>query len=282
MMPAIRLAQAIRRRYLPPDAASIRAARAIARWSLARVYPHGVPVRIGTAGTFRIMPELAVGSLDYGSWGSGKNSGFASWVDACRGTHAVLDIGAHIGLYTLPASRVLAPDGHCYAFEPAAANVAALERHIALNHCENITIVPMLVGAEDRDAVPFFEQSSVVGMNSVVATDQTARYPRTVRPQTTLDTYCTAHRIAPDVVKIDVEGGELGVLDGARAILASARPRVWLSVHPRHLACLGTSTDALAACIAELGYRVTAKDGNPADVRTTTEVILEPLRACSL
>lgn len=282
MMSAIHLAQAIRRRYLQPDAGPIRAARAVARWSLARVYPHGVPVRIGTAGTFRIMPELAVGSLDYGSWGNGKNAGFASWVDACRGARTVLDIGAHIGLYALPASRVLAPGGRCYAFEPAAANCAALERHVAMNHCENVTVIPFLVGAEDRDTVPFFEQTSVVGMNSVVATDQTARYPRTVRPQTTLDTYCAAHGLVPDIMKIDVEGGELGVLDGARAILASARPRIWLSVHPRHLVRLGTSTDALAASISDLGYRVTALDGTPADVQTMTEVILESLRAHSL
>lgn len=276
MMPMVHLAQTIRRRYLSPDAAPIRAARAVARWSLAYVYPHGVPVRIGASGTFRIIPEIAVGSLDYAAWGSGKNAGFASWVDACRGSRTVFDIGAHIGLYALPASRVLASGGRCYAFEPAAANAAALERHVALNGCANITVVPLLVGEEDRDSVPFFEQTSVVGMNSVVAMGQTERYPCTVRRQTTLDAFCAAHELAPDVMKVDVEGGELGVLNGARAMLASARPRIWLSVHPRHLAHLGASTDMLAQCVADLGYRVTDINGNPADVRTTTEVILEP------
>lgn len=276
-MPVIRLAQTIRRRYLAPDAAPVRAARAFTRWSLARTYPRGVPVRIGTSGTFRIVPELAVGSLDYAAWGSGKNAGFAAWVAACRDAHVVFDIGAHIGLYALPASRVLAPDGRCYAFEPAAANVSALERHVALNGCENITVVPSLVGGADCDAVPFHEQPSVVGMNSIVVTDHAERYLRTMRVQTTLDTYCASHGLLPDVIKIDVEGGELGVLDGARAILARARPRIFLSVHPRHLAALGSSVDALAARIRDIGYRVTDVAGRDASVREITEVILVPL-----
>ncbi|MDO8463178.1 MAG: FkbM family methyltransferase [bacterium] len=277
MMPTLQFARSVRRRWLPPDAAPVRAARTVTRWALACAYPRGVPVHIGNAGEFRILPALAVGSLDYASWGTGKNAGFTAWVVACRGKRAAFDIGAHIGLYAMPASRVLASGGRCYAFEPAAANADALERHCVLNGCANVTVTRALVGATVRDAVPFFEQAVVVGMNSIVVTKHEDRYERMVRPQVTVDAFCAAHDVVPEVVKIDVEGGEIGVLVGARATFARARPRVFLSVHPRHLVALGTSVAALADCIRDLKYRVTDVLGNPADVHHCTEVILEPM-----
>ena len=276
MIPAVHLAQTIRRRYLPPDAAPIRAARAAVRWALARAYPRGVPVRIGTSGTFRTVPELAVGSLDYAAWGSGKNAGFAAWVAACRDAHVVFDIGAHIGLYALPASRVLAPGGHCYAFEPAAANRAALERHAALNGCANITVVPTLVGECDADAVEFYEQQDVVGMNARAVRTNADRYHATTRPQVTLDAFCAARGITPDVIKIDVEGAELRVFRGGRATFMRARPRIFLSVHPKHLPLLGDSVEVLAAEIDALGYDVRDPAGRAVASLGQDEVVLHP------
>ncbi|MBI4142920.1 FkbM family methyltransferase [Candidatus Uhrbacteria bacterium] len=276
MMSAVHLAQEIRRRYLPSDATPIRAARSIARWSLARVYPRGVPVRIGTSGTFRIVPELAVGSLDYAAWGSGKNSGFTQWVAACRDARVIFDIGAHIGLYALPASRVLALGGRCYAFEPAMANRLALERHVALNDCTNITVVPALVGECDADAVGFYEQQDVVGMNARVVRTDADRYHATTRPQVTLDAFCAARGITPDVIKIDVEGAELRVLRGAHATLERARPRIFLSVHPQHLPLLGDSVAALAAEIDALGYDVRDPAGRAVTSFGHDEVVLHP------
>lgn len=277
MMPALRLAQAIRRRWFPPDAAPIHAARAVARWSLARAYPHGVPVEIGTAGVFRIDPTLTVGSIDFSRWGEGRNAGFASWIAACRDARVAFDIGAHIGLYTLPASRVLTPGGQLFAFEPGTANRAALDRHVAWNRCTNVTVVPCVVGAEMCHAVPFYEQPrDVVGMNSIVIRKDHARYRERAVEQVSIDAFCTANGILPDVVKIDVEGAELRVFRGARETFARARPTIVLSVHPEHLHLLGESADALMAYVRTLGYTVSTVNGALVEQFGAEEYICSP------
>lgn len=51
-------------------------------------------------------------------------------------------------------------------------------------------------------------------------------------PAITLDTYAAITGVAPDVITIDVEGAEVLVLDGARAMLETARPIVHVSIHP--------------------------------------------------
>jgi hypothetical protein len=57
-------------------------------------------------------------------------------------------------------------------------------------------------------------------------------------PLTSLDHFSAERRVVPDLVKIDVEGGEIGVVHGARGLLASARPIVifesWRSAPQRH------------------------------------------------
>lgn len=276
MMRMLDHVRAFRRRFLPADAPPVRAARAFTRAVMVHAYPNGVVVPFGEAGTFRIIPELAVGSLDFSAWGQKRNAGFSAWIASCRGARAVFDIGAHVGLYALPASRVLAPGGRCYAFEPAAANCAALERHVLLNGCTNMSVVPMLVGERDAEAIAFYEQQGIVGMNARAVRKHADRYHETSRPQVTIDTFCGVRGIDPDVVKIDVEGAELRVLRGAHATLMRARPRIFLSVHPQHLPLLGDSIEALAAEISALGYDVRDPAGRDVTSLGQDEVVLHP------
>lgn len=273
----IAAARTLRHRYLPVDARVVSHARAAAQWTLQRIpgwATRGAPVALGDAGVIRVAPELLVGSLDFSTWGAGRNAGFRTWVAACAGKRVILDIGAHIGLYAIPASRVLVPDGICYAFEPAAPNVAVLRRHLAYNGCGNVEVHTALVGDRDADAVPFFEQSAVVGMNSVVVTKHAERYVRTVHSQVTIDTFCAARGIAPDVVKIDVEGGEFAVFIGAERTFRRYHPTIVLSVHPDQLAALGASTDALAAVIRGLGYTARDAAGHPVHTFVADDYVL--------
>ena len=57
----------------------------------------------------------------------------------------MLDIGAHIGLVSLPLSTVVATDGTVYAFEPATGNNAYLFQHLAMNKISNVEVVSNLV-----------------------------------------------------------------------------------------------------------------------------------------
>ena len=248
-----------------------RAYRALLRW-----HPRPGPTlqQIGPYGPFRMNPTFAFS--DFAHWGDRHNRGFAACVEACRGKTCVLDVGAHIGLVSLPISGLLAPGGRLYAFEPATANHRLLAEHLALNGIDNVEVIDALVGAEDSSAVPFYEQREATGVNSVVGGGSRSGFERTRRRQVSLDSFCHARRLSPEVIKIDVEGAEMAVLEGGREVIGRCRPVIFLSVHPAHLEALGHDQAALAALIDSLGYRCRDMDGQTPGRFRLDEYRLDP------
>ena len=240
-----------------------------------RVAPAGpVSQRIGTYGPFKMNPTFAFS--DFAHWGGGPNRGFAACIERCRDKHCVLDVGAHVGLVTLPASGVMAAGGRLYAFEPAAANARMLEEHLRLNRIDNVELVAALVGARESEAVTFYEDDEPTGLNSVAAGDKRAGFAQTRRRQVSLDGFCLARGLSPEVIKIDVEGGEMDVLEGARTILLRHRPEIFLSVHPAQIEALGQSIEALTDLIDELGYDCHDIEGGPTGALGADEYLLLP------
>ena len=236
-------------------------------------WPRSASKRIGRYGPFLLDGRFAFSN--YGNWGKGHNSGFAACVELCRGAKCVIDIGAHIGLVSLPVSSVLAPGGKDFAFEPAEANLRYLRRHIALNRLTNVDVVDCLVGSVERDEVRFFEEGGDSGLNSV-ATPSRVGFTETKRRQVTIDSFCAARAIRPEVLKIDVEGAELSVLQGATNTLREMRPRIVLSVHPRQMATMGASVAELERFIAANSYTVTTVAGGSVATLEFSEYLLTP------
>lgn len=249
------------------------------RW--ARLIPGlRVSQKIGRYGPFKLLPEFTFSNLE--GWGSGHNKGFAACVEACRGKSCVLDVGAHVGFVALPIASVLLDNGRLYAFEPAEANVRVLRRHLALNGFNSVKVVPALVGETECEAVPFYESVGPHGQNSIVLKgentlmSEAGGYASVMRPQVSLDGFCQRAGLAPEVIKIDVEGAEVGVLRGARNILAQHRPILILSVHPREIVLAGESLDRLRAVVAEAGYEICDINENPVENLALDEYIVVP------
>ena len=78
----------------------------------------------------------------------------------------------------------------------------------------------------------------------------------TKKPQVSLDSFCKKNELIPDVIKIDVEGSELNVLEGATNILTQYKPILFLSVHPEHLKILGQKTIQLNNLLKEHHYKI--------------------------
>jgi FkbM family methyltransferase len=230
----------------------------LARSIIAAMPRSTVAQQIGPYGPFQLDSRFAFS--DFEAWGSGHNNGFLALVEACRGKNCVLDIGGHIGLVTLPVSSVLAPSGTVYTFEPAEANLDFLRFHVRKNDANNAEIVDSLIG-DTEGLTQFFEQSGATGQNSLVVKKNAELYQKVQRRQTTLDRFCADHDIAPEVIKIDVEGAELAVLRGARETLRRSKPVIFLSVHPTELGLLGESIDALRLEIETSGYICREIDG---------------------
>ncbi|MBC7905496.1 MAG: FkbM family methyltransferase [Rhodospirillaceae bacterium] len=230
--------------------------------------------KIGPYGPFLLQPQFAFS--DFENWGGAHNGGFTECVEACRGADCVLDVGGHIGLLALPMASAVGAGGRVYTFEPSAANCASLKAHVALNKLGNVDVINAMVGETDHDAVTFYEHPGVSGRNGMAVRKNAEDHVRTTRPQVSLDSFCGARNLSPRVIKIDVEGAEVQVLRGARALLERARPMIFLSVHPAELKLLGSSVEELAAEIEKTGYQCREMDGSPIREFRLREYLLLP------
>lgn len=143
----------------------------------------------------------------------------------------VLDVGAHVGFYTLLASRLAGSTGKVFAFEPSLRNLDFLRRHVALNRCANVTIVPCAVGDEDGESV----LETFSGASSTGSLNAAAQHGERVRV-VSLDSWTSENHVSPvRVIKMDIEGFEVRALQGMRRILTTDRPKIFLATHSREL-----------------------------------------------
>lgn len=189
--------------------------------------------------------------------------GFESAELACLKTHlkpggVMFDVGANAGLFTLTAARLVGPGGHVYAFEPDPRQIALLERNIRLNRLTNVTVVPQAVGHR-TGPVPFLlsEDSALNSLRENSHPDQKVHQVITVE-MTTLDAFIARENIGRvDLVKIDVEGAEQWVLEGAHSLLQQEpAPRLIVEFCDATAAGFQSSGEALFRHIETLGYRL--------------------------
>jgi FkbM family methyltransferase len=137
----------------------------------------------------------------------------------------VWDIGANVGLYTLPVARSAADGVRVVAFEPVPRNLEYLRRHLALNRLESAVRV-VAAAAGDVAGTMRFTAGSGPSQGRLDPGGETEV------PCIVLDAWRrTEGEPPPSLVKMDVEGGEAAVLRGAAEVFQSARPTLFLSIH---------------------------------------------------
>lgn len=179
-----------------------------------------------------------------------------------------VDVGAHVGFFSMMAAALVGPAGRVVAFEPNAENYASLRNNLSLNGYAHVICVNSAVGDRDGEAV-FFENLDNDGghalwdpglhpFNELSKARQQARR----LPITTLDTALSGLGVqSVKAVKIDTEGAEVQVLNGGARCLAA--PGIELLVCEDNefgLANLGTSGAELRQTLAQLGYTVCVAD----------------------
>lgn len=196
-----------------------------------------------------------------GSYEIGKQKALASTL---KPGHTFYDIGAHAGLYSLLADRLVGPLGTVVAFEPDPRNLANLRRHIAINGTTNVSVIPAAVGRTTGTV-----QLSLAASSYENRLSDSADTPDTPVQCYALDDAVTRLALPlPDCIKIDTEGAEVDVLRGAANILSTARPVIFLATH---------SPDLHASCaqmLRELHYRIHSIGGGPWE--STDELLAVP------
>ena len=130
----------------------------------------------------------------------------------------VIDVGAHVGFYTVQAAKRVGRRGRVYAFEPAPENLRLLRRNIRRNRLRNVTVYPVAAGA-GRGRREFH-----LARHAELASVLNGFYPHISADSTTT---MTVEEVPVDslvespvhIVKVDVEGAELEVLRGMKRIL---------------------------------------------------------------
>ena len=143
-----------------------------------------------------------------------------------------LDVGANIGLYTL-ALAAMAPEGSVWAFEPGPSTFEFLSRNVEINSLVNAhpvnAAVSDVTGTVEFQDIPFFTAGSFTVVGEPFLTTEVLGSLCIKSPSITIDQFMADQGLDRlDFVKVDVEGGEISVLDGAVQTLAEHRPLVVL------------------------------------------------------
>jgi FkbM family methyltransferase len=190
-----------------------------------------LPLKLVPAGT--TLPVLA-GPNRGTRWiaGSGPHScwlGFNEWTKRrlfarmLRRGMVVYDVGANVGSYSVLASLHVGHAGRVVAIEPAPENLEFLRRHLQLNDATNVSVIA--AAAWNQSGTVRFERHPDRLQGHVAD-----RGGQTVQA-VTLDDLIRNGEPRPHIMKIDVEGGEAEVLEGASEVLELARPLIFVATH---------------------------------------------------
>lgn len=158
-----------------------------------------------------------------------------------------LDVGANIGYFTRIAGRLVGPAGHVHAFEPMPSAIRLLRKNS--EHLPNISIHEIAL-SDHRGNSDFSIRKQ--GETSSLGGDPQAAKMIRVRTDT-IDNLFSAHDRV-DVIKIDVEGYEHEVLQGARDTLRAKQPLLYFEFLAGYARARGLTLDHYDSLLKPLGY----------------------------
>jgi FkbM family methyltransferase len=168
------------------------------------------------------------------------------------------DIGANYGQYVRVLAPLVGAYGAVHAFEPSAITLSGLRLMARLLRWRNVQFHALALANEigNRQLHIPVKDSGHLGIGLAhLATGQAGPGIRETVQVTTLDRFVEEHGIRRcDLIKCDVEGAELLVLQGGRRTLERLRPTLILEVKAAQLARFGNSVGELETLLRELNY----------------------------
>lgn len=203
--------------------------------------------------------------LVHGDWEPFEVDLFASSLNTGM---TVVDAGAYVGYYSLVASRVVGATGRVLAFEPEPENFSLLRRNLAKNGAGNVeahqlalsnarATASLFLGAASNRGKTSLSQLSARTVHQGNLTNDTDGPSMMVNTER-LDGLLQERGLERvDVMKIDVEGAEALVLEGAGALLAAPHPmRIFMEFWPLGMARLGADPNKVLKDLARAGFRL--------------------------
>lgn len=173
----------------------------------------------------------------------------------------VVDVGAHIGYFTIFMANLVGENGRVFAFEPDPHNFSLLARNVTVNGLSNVVVERVALAATAGERQLYRDRENLGNMSfSERNVTQGRLGGNIVVPATTIDNYFSNRKV--DFLKVDVQGAEGLVLAGARKILMRDRPKFVMEFWPYGLKNVGTDPKALLKWLSELGFSFRVIDSN--------------------
>ena len=170
----------------------------------------------------------------------------------------VLDVGTNIGETLLHFARSVGDGGFVYGFEPDDKNYANVQKNIELNGFRNLQVFNLGVSDRKETVKLFRVDPNNLGMNRILTEAEAQGFADFTTIETdTIDNIVAGNGIGRvDVIKIDIEGYEMHALRGARRLLETQKPKLFIEVGYTRLIANDTSPSEIVAYLHELGYAV--------------------------
>lgn len=169
----------------------------------------------------------------------------------------VVDVGAHIGYYTLMAAKLVGTNGRVYAFEPDPSNCRLLVHNLHENGYENVVAVQKAVANKKAKTVLFLNNKNL-GSHSL-SRDNVPELINSIEVESiTLNEFFEKEvgNFKVDFVKIDAQGAEGIIVEGMTKIIQNNdNLKIMMEFWPSGLANLGTDPKKLLVKLRNYGFK---------------------------
>jgi len=164
----------------------------------------------------------------------------------------IYDVGANIGYISLMLARLSSSSGQIFSFEALPINVQRLKKNISLNQMESIIrVIPKAV-IDSSHPVSFLAHSSSSMGKARGSAGREEHYEGEIKvPGLALDDFVFSEgNPTPDLIKMDIEGGEILAVKGMRRLLKKKHPLLFIELHGKEAA------QALWLALTHAGYEI--------------------------
>ena len=221
---------------------------------------------------FKVEPRDFGVSFELASTGEYEPTSLEFILNKLKPGNTVIDIGAHVGIYSLPMSKIVGPLGKVVAFEPNPKNLELLHWNIDTNGCKNIRVEQQAL--RNRSSV---SDLLISGINTGDHRFYGNGYVGTIPVMcTTLDKYLKIGTKV-DAIKMDIQGGEGEAFYGMKRVLKE-NPNVFIlwELSPEQLLNAKTEPLELLDFLEDLGFKqsiIDETDGTIKEYKSSGELL---------
>ena len=147
----------------------------------------------------------------------------------------IIDIGSNIGYYAILESRLVGKSGKIFSIEPSPTNFELLKENLELQNEKNFELYNLAIGDKNEEIEFLISKKSnwskIKGKTDIVGENEVIKVS-----SKTLDEFCEQNKIENiDLIRMDVEGYEFNIINGAEKILKKFKPIIMIEIHKMYL-----------------------------------------------